>query len=88
MQQRFAELAKTTFVERPILAAVRHDECARQRIRSKPSSQRFAAQAVEDIIHTEFKAQSNCCRCSVSPWVNAYSFRHLRDCWNPVGFVG
>jgi len=53
------------FVERPILAAVRR-ECARQRIRSKPSSQRFTFQSVGDIIHhpetrlafaTEFKAR-------------------------------
>jgi len=45
---------------------MRHDECARQRIRGKPSSQRFTFQSVGDIIHhpearlafaAEFKAR-------------------------------
>src|SRR5215831_12250487 len=45
-----AEFAKTMFVQSSILAALRRDECARQRIWSKPSSQRFN-QAVGGIIH-------------------------------------
>jgi len=41
----------TTFVERAILAAARRDEHVRQRIRSKPLSQRSAVEAIGDIVH-------------------------------------
>jgi hypothetical protein len=65
---------------------VRRDQCPRQRLSSKPSSQRFTVQALGGIIHqpeaglaraTEFKAPSNCCLLApASRDVNAYWFRH------------
>jgi hypothetical protein len=69
------ELAKTMFVERPILAAVRRDECARQRIWSKPSSQRFTVQAVGGISHPE--AGLVCVAGFNRPRVVAWLLRHL-----------